>query len=229
MADYIQQLTDDIIEQFKGKPNIAAIMEAVAVQLQDVADFYTALRDERSLHTAIGKQLDGSGDIVVLNRAEAGQMASYNNPGEAISLDDELYRKFLIFKVLKNTSISTYPDIIKSFKMFWDKPLYYSENPEEPATMTFRTGTLTPEDNASLILNAPIIRAAGVGINIIATTETPLPPRTLHITPVMGRGYMSTRLPVREYREAHATTQRVSAAGHSIMQTRLPDRTKEED
>lgn len=53
--------------------------------------------------------------------------------------------------------------------------------------------------------------------------ETPLPPRTLHITPYMGQGHTSTRLPEIEYNADKTHTERVTAVAHSIMATRLPE------
>ena len=120
MVDYFASLKADLVEQFKGQPNIEAVMEVIAEQLQDVADFYEDLRTQRSISTAVGSQLDGVGDIVVLSRAEAGELSSFVNPGEPIN--DETYRKYLFYKVLKNTNTCTYPDLIRAFRMFWEKP-----------------------------------------------------------------------------------------------------------
>ena len=38
-------------------------MEVVGIELQEVFDFYEQLRTQRSVDTAVGKQLDGVGDI----------------------------------------------------------------------------------------------------------------------------------------------------------------------
>lgn len=91
------------------------------------------MRDQRGVHTAVGKQLDGVGDIAVLSRLEAGELACVKE--SVYVLDDESYRNYLIYKIWKNTNNCTYYDIIKAFRMFWDKPLYYREDPEIPATM----------------------------------------------------------------------------------------------
>ena len=40
MADYVQKLRDDLVEQFKGKPVIDALMEAVGDELNEVRQFY---------------------------------------------------------------------------------------------------------------------------------------------------------------------------------------------
>ncbi len=57
MVDYIQKLRDDLVEQFKGKPVIDALMEAVGDELNEVRQFYEDLRDKRNIQTAVGKQL----------------------------------------------------------------------------------------------------------------------------------------------------------------------------
>ena len=59
MADFVQKLRDDLVEQFKGKPVIDALMEAVGDELNEVRQFYEDLRDKRNIQTAVGKQLDG--------------------------------------------------------------------------------------------------------------------------------------------------------------------------
>ena len=158
MADYTEQLRQDLVEQFKEKPVIDALISAIGEQLTDLHWFFTALQDERGILTAIGKQLDGVGDIVCLSRVEAGALACVTEP--VYVLDDEQYRNYLIFKIWKNTNNCTYPELIKAFRMFWDKPLYYSENPEYPAVMFLETGLLAPEDHAENLLSAPIIKAA---------------------------------------------------------------------
>ena len=146
MVDYTEKLRQDLLEQFKEKPVIDALICAVGEQLTDLHRFFTALRDERGVLTAIGKQLDGVGDIVCLSREEAGALAC--TAESVYVLDDEQYRDYLIFKIWKNTNNCTYHDVIKAFRMFWSKPLYYHEDPEEPAVMLLDTGVLMPEDHA---------------------------------------------------------------------------------
>ena len=75
MADFVTKLKQDLVEQFRGKANIEALMEVVGIELQEVFDFYEQLRTQRSVDTAVGKQLDGVGDIAVMTRKEAGQLA----------------------------------------------------------------------------------------------------------------------------------------------------------
>jgi len=78
MPDYVELLRGDLVEQFKEKPVIDALVSAIGEQLNDVRRFYEDLRDRRGLQTSMGQQLDGVGDIVVLSRLEAGALACIN-------------------------------------------------------------------------------------------------------------------------------------------------------
>lgn len=221
MADYIELLRQDLLEQFKDKPVIDALNEAIGEQLNDLRDFFDALKNERSVLTAVGKQLDGVGDIVGLTRMEAGAWACATQPTYVLT-DDE-YRVFLLFKIWKNTNDCTYYDVMKAFRMFWARPLYYRETPEEPATMILESETLTPEDDARKLLEAPIIKAAGVGIKVIAITENPEMTAVLGVSGEMGRGYMVTTLPEIETGDPLDTAIRPVPIAQNITQTTLPE------
>lgn len=221
MVDYIERLRSDLVEQFKCKPVIDAIVEAVGEQLSDVSVFFEELKNLRWLQTAEGKQLDGIGDIVVLSRKEAGELASFSQTDYII--DDEQYKTYLIYKIWKNTCVCTYKDIIKAFKMFWDKPLYYSESIDEPATMRFETGELLPEDNAQKILNAPFVKPAGVRIHVTAKTVSPMMGTYIKINALIGRGAMVTVLPEIEIDIDLDDTAEIIPASQNITQTVLPE------
>ena len=221
MPDYVELLRGDLVEQFKEKPVIDALVSAIGEQLNDVRRFYEDLRDRRGLQTSMGQQLDGVGDIVVLSRLEAGALACINE--SVYVLDDESYRRYLIFKVWKNTNNCTYHDVIKALRMFWPKPLYYREDPSEPATMVFETDMLSPEDDVPKLLNAPLIKAAGVGIKVIARTESPEMMDLLTVEGLMGRGYTSTVLPEIPVAESLEDTVRPIPAFRNITQTKLPE------
>ena len=161
MTDYIKRLKDDLVEQFKGKPYIDGLVEVIGRQFNELFAFYQQLQNETDVYDAVGKQLDGIGDIVVLSRSEAGQMITgegvTNNP------DDETYRRYLIYKILKNTCDCTYSDIMRAIKMFWSgPPLRYSEDPDKPATICFDFEA--SKDLADQAIGIPFVRAGGVGL-----------------------------------------------------------------
>lgn len=221
MVDYIERLRSDLVEQFKDKPVIDALMEAIGEQLSDLGVFFEELKEQRWLQTAEGKQLDGIGDIVVLSRKEAGELASFSQTDYII--DDDQYKTYLIYKIWRNTCVCTYRDIIKAFKMFWNKPLYYSESIDEPATMRFETGELMPEDDVQKILNAPFVKPAGVGIHVTAKTVTPEMSAYVEIKSFIGRGAMVTVLPEIEIGIDLDDTAEIIPASQNIARTVLPE------
>lgn len=196
MADFVTKLKQDLVEQFRGKANIEALMEVVGIELQEVFDFYEQLRTQRSVDTAVGRQLDGVGDIAVMTRKEAGQLAGNPIPFEVI--DDDTYRQYLIYKILKNTCDCTYPDIIKAFRMFWDRPLYYTEDPEQPATMIFDTGELPGDVDTTPLFKTPLIRAAGVTLKLYARTSVEMDTAWLRLRSGLGYAVTVTQLPTLE-------------------------------
>lgn len=220
MADYVKSLKRDLLEQFKGKEKIEALVEVVGEQLQEVYDFYEQLRTQRDVHSAVGKQLDGVGDIAVLTRMEAGQLAG--NPIPFDIIDDETYRLYLIYKILKNTCDCTYPNIIKAFKMFWDRPLYYSEDPEQPATMIFDTGEMPGFVDTSPLFKIPLLRAAGVTLKIYARTSTDMGVSKLHIIGGLGYAINESSLPEVERDYDFQSRIKVAAGYQRVTEDTLP-------
>lgn len=214
MADYVVALKKDLVEQFRGKANIEALVEVIGAQFQQVYDFYDQLRYNRDVYTATGKNLDGVGDIAVLTRMEAAQLAGDPIPFEVI--DDERYRQYLIYKILKNTCDCTYPDIIKAFRMFWDRPLYYTEDPAYPATMIFDTGEMDGTVNTTPLFNTPLLRAAGVTLKLYARTKTPMAPAKLYILSGLGFAVTETLLPALE-RDIDYTAKVYVRGGYSTV------------
>lgn len=220
MADYVEILKRDLVEQFKGKANVESLMEVIGLELQQVYEFYEQLRNERDVYNAVGKQLDGVGDIAVMTRKEAGQLAGSTYPYDII--DDDTYRQYLIYKILKNTCDSTYPDIIKAFSMFWDRPLYYSEDPEQPATMIFDTGEMQGLVDTRPLFRTPLIRAAGVTLKIFAKTSTPMETSRLQIMSGLGYAVTVTNLPFLERNIDYGAKIHVGAGFQSVVQDMIP-------
>lgn len=192
--EYSVDLKKDLVTQFQEQPNISALAEVIEEQFRSVCDFFTELKVRRWLDQAEGIQLDRIGDIVCLSRGEAGYMACIDQSVEV--LPDDEYRKYLIFKIWKNTNNCTYYDVLKAFRMFWDKPLYYHEDPDKPATMLFETSVMKPgEMDVLKLFQAPIIRAAGVGIWITAITQADEQTSQLYTMSHLGRGLVVTPIP----------------------------------
>lgn len=158
---YSEKLIKDLAEQFKEQPNIEALCEVVGLQLQRLFQFYDDLATQRFIDTAAGQQLDGIGDIVGMTRGEAREMAASSDV--EYESDDEMYRVFLKYKLSLNASSCTYSDVLKSIRMQWNGNLTYSENPADPATMTFSVRRFRDNDINTLI-SVPVVKAAGVKV-----------------------------------------------------------------
>lgn len=217
---YRIDLKKDLIEQFKDKPNIEALIEVFEEEIQEIFDFYMELKEDRGVNTAVGKQLDLVGDIVVLDRMEAGKLAGDPIPFDI--LDDETYRQYLIYKILKNTCDCTYPDIIKAFRMFWDRPLYYKEDPEQPATMIFDTGEMEGYVDTRPLFNIPLIRAAGVTLKLYARTSTTLDTHKLNIFSGLGYAVTESFMPNIERFIDYGTKLYVGSAISTVSEDRVP-------
>lgn len=163
--DYLERLRDDLIEQFRGLPNITVLNKAVARQLQEVYDFLLQLKTVLLIDASSGKQLDNIGDIVQISRREAAALARQSS--YSYSDEDTMYRVFLYYKIFLNTAECTYSDIMRSIYMLWDGELTYQEDPAEPATIILGYEMFNGNDNRRL-LSIPILKPAGVKIRFSA-------------------------------------------------------------
>lgn len=220
--DFREKLNRDLLEQFRGKKNIAVVANSYAKQLQEVHDFLESLLQLLDIDACTGAQLDIIGDIVVLSRYDARVIVERSYDGEA--LDDDLYRKLIKWKILLNTNDCTYWSIMKGIKMFWDKtPVYYKTDPEIPATILLSTPPLDPSTNPRELLEMPIIRPGGVDLKLTATTENPAMEGEVYVGGAMFQGIISTQLPEIQIDYNLREEVKIVPAIWSAMQTALPE------
>ena len=220
--DFREKLNQDLLEQFRGKKNIAVVANSDAKQLQEVHDFLESLLQLLDIDACTGAQLDIIGDIVVLSRYDARVIVERSYDGEA--LDDDLYRKLIKWKILLNTNDCTYWSIMKGIKMFWDKtPVYYKTDPEIPATILLSTPPLDPSTNPRELLEMPIIRPGGVDLKLTATTENPAMEGEVYVGGAMFQGIISTQLPEIQIDYNLREEVKIVPAIWSAMQTVLPE------
>jgi len=163
---YVVNLQSDLLEQFRGKPNIEALVEVIGVELQEVYDFFSQLLIERDIKVAVGKQLDGIGIIADMTRSEA--IALARDANYPYTDEDEMYRVFLLYKIFVNTAKGTYADVLRSIHMLWEGTLTYEEDATVPATIILNFERFNGLDIQRL-LKVPIVKPAGVRILFRAT------------------------------------------------------------
>lgn len=227
--DFSTDLKKDLVTQFKNQPNLDALVSVVEKQFTDLCDFLNDLRRKRSVETAEGVQLDRIGDIAVLSRAEAGRLALLSD--ETYVLSDEDYRQYLIFKIWKNTNNTTYYDVMKAFRMFWKRPLHYREDPEFPATMIFETDPLDPKDptqDPQKLFRAAFVKAAGVGIHVIANTQYDPFPHDLWVHSLASNGIQYRQIPELPMIEEYEDNIYTIFDRRTIVRIKLPDLTSDD-
>jgi len=147
--------------QFQGKTNIDAIIRAFSKQLQEVAEIFDQLKEATNLDDAIGINLDNIGEIAVLSRSEAYVVLGTKSK----VIDDEVYRKVLQYKVLKNTCDGTYYDLMNSIMMLFNtKTIYYKEDPNYPATAFISIDELNLDDTDPGLGTTLAIKPSGVRV-----------------------------------------------------------------
>lgn len=156
MAEYEVKLLKDVPEQFKNQANIKVLMDALAEQLDSLATFYRDLITARTIAGASGKQLDYIGDIVSLTRAEAMAISTMNS-----IMDDDLYRRYLLYKISLNTSSCTLQDVYDAINAFAHDVAFYSEDIQHQATIILEMSDAMYE----LFRNFKFAKAAGVKLD----------------------------------------------------------------
>ena len=184
-GNFLEKLRADMLEQFRGKPNIEVLQSALARQLSDVYTFIEELNTRRWFDNAEGAQLDGIGNIVVMSRAEA--LAVSKKAGQTVPIDDDTYRLYLKWKNALNTTNCTHKDRHSALKMFWGKtPIYYSEDPAHPATIILTLPVSISESEEEIFDVATMIKAAGVGLRFVFKEPQ------ISIIPVIGAVALDT-------------------------------------
>jgi len=103
IRDHKEQAKARLIEQYKRKPKVEAMVDAlIGCQHQDLEDAYFTLFEQLNINNQVAGQLDQIGTIVGQNR---------------LGLDDESYRIALKGRIGVNNSKGTIENIIQLFKL----------------------------------------------------------------------------------------------------------------
>lgn len=141
---YAESLTM-LLEQFKGKASIAALLASSMTQVQELEDEAFNVLTLRALDVAEGAQLDAIGTIVNLLRD---------------GLTDTEYRARLRIQILINLSSGTAADVLEVFRQLVPTgALLWTDN--HPAAFTLDIGTATLS-GAQLAVILQRVKAAAV-------------------------------------------------------------------
>ena len=163
-ADHVGEGLDELLSQFRFKPNVIGYLTGLLEPVQDLEDDAWDLRADRLLSTAIGAQLDVLGRLVGEGRGTFG---------------DADYRKFIGARILVNLSSGT-PDELLAILTIIAAPLSagtvveYSQVGYGPAyRMTVIRDAAMAADVAARVLSMmAAVNPAGVGATIVLITGT---------------------------------------------------------
>lgn len=114
ILDHVNRATARLLEQYKTKPRIAALLEGFIVEIQQLDDVLNVLGTQRGIDVAVGAQLDGIGAIVGLPRP----------PG----LPDADYLFLIKTKIVQNLNEGTAEEFIAAAKFFTGQDtVFYTE------------------------------------------------------------------------------------------------------
>lgn len=132
ISDHIARAKNRLIEQYKGKPKVEGVVEALVKPFQDIEDVLQQLKTERWIDTAIGVQLDKIGEIVGAERE--------------IEQNDDDYRLLIKAKIIMNLNQGTPEEVIAAAKFFIGAAfIWYLE--VYPAAVDIFSSTVIPEEN----------------------------------------------------------------------------------
>lgn len=154
ITDYVQRTLDLRIQQFKEKPRIAAIITALASQIQEIEAAAFQLLTQRSLFTAVGVQLDQIGNILGLAR---------------LGLSDNDYRAQLGGQILINTAQGDTERIIEIVRILTGSSFVAFHDLTPGNGEVGFDGTITQTE---AIFKAKIDSAASAGVRLILVEGT---------------------------------------------------------
>jgi hypothetical protein len=160
--NHVAQAEARLLEQFKGKPRVQAIIDSVAAGHQRVEDALYAVIQGRMLDTAIGQTLDNIGSLMGLPRGGI--------------IDDEEYRAAIRGVIAEYFSNST-PDVIMAILQSLFEPISIFSHGALPGG-NVAYGVCAPAIPSSLY---PLMRrifsrslAAGIELAYLSVFDTPV-------------------------------------------------------
>lgn len=143
LKDHLQSALSHVLEQFKDKEVINALLEVMIAEVQEVEEAAYAILTGRSIATGIGKQLDDIGEDLGVPR---------------FALNDVDYAERLELQIYINTSDGTGKDVGNILKRATKADNVYLAR-RYPAFVHLHTdGVVTPE----VLKMIPKVVAAGV-------------------------------------------------------------------
>lgn len=152
ILDHGQEAVNRLVTQYQDQPLIEGLVRSLANPNQDLEDTFWDLLTLRDLETAVGKQLDGLGEIVGESRK---------------GKNDDDYRIAIKAKIGQNVSKATPQDVISVFILLVNaNTAYYMEYPPAEAAI-FADVNIEALDNPAILKFMQKVMPAGSRLDYI--------------------------------------------------------------
>lgn len=111
IVDHVNQALARLLEQYKNKPKLAALLTGFITEIQELEDVLNVLGTQRGIDVAVGAQLDGIGEIVGISRP----------PG----MNDSDYLFLIKTKIIQNLNEGTAEEFIAAAQFFTNQTDYF--------------------------------------------------------------------------------------------------------
>ena len=149
IKNHEEQALDRLLEQFKDKPNVEALIKGWMKGVQTTEDSLFDLLENRSIQTAYGIQLDYIGKIVGAKRG---------------GRSDESYREYIQLQILINTSEGTPNDILEILSLITNATIVKSFPHYPVGGNLYTNGDTIPSTLASTLTKAAPIAHGDIHI-----------------------------------------------------------------
>lgn len=154
--NHVESALARLLQRLKESYNMNSLLTTFINPIQDIENESYALYTERSIYTAVGAQLDGTGRIVGLDRDD---------------LDDIDYRSALFIQIQINKAGGEPESIITAIRQLFKTELIVFKEIYPANYEVYITSNLVVENAKALITS---ISPAGVGnITLLQGTDTP--------------------------------------------------------
>jgi hypothetical protein len=172
-VDHLARALDRLAEQYKGKPNLVAVLKILTAPCADLEVVFQQLLTLRTLDTATGAQIDQLERILKQPK---------------LFPDDATRRIYLKARIFLNLSSGTWNQIIHLFQLVLPAPLATAMFEEFPAAFVVRiVGGAVSADLAGIYLD--LVRTAKDGgvRGILEWSESS--PSTTFVMDTVGQGF----------------------------------------
>ena len=174
-VDHVKAALARLPEQFKRKPKLRALIEALAKPAQAIEDAGQQLLGH-SVDTAVGVYLDAIGKIV-------------GQPRNGLT-DEDLYRRYVRARIMTNRSRGTVDDLIRVARLVvHDTAARVRIRPFRVASLVAAIDDAAVSPAVADILIDFLRSAASAGVRVVLSTSPAAPAATFCFSNGPGRGF----------------------------------------